>query len=283
MAKHADAELMLMLESTAPPVDISRIGIFRAPVAKHEKGAWFSLLRGVVQPTLFLYALVNGSLWLSSVRCKINKWRLRTSTWDKLEKQSGLKTWDLILIVDDTTYHLLEPFSFRAAELMATASHQQLEVKLKGDISVMEEYLEKVQTWGNRQAGLPCVHHPLSCEISKHVLFFVSRGLWTSSTCRTGSPTAGNGLSSSWRSTTAALMLLSAKHMLIYSSGKEVLLVGMGFLVLMMLHLNNLVLVNLVCSGNLSWCIVFDFSQAAPAQDYPHDLGCFVVARSWLG
>ena len=39
MAKHADAELMLMLESTAPPVDIHRIGIFRAPVAKHEKEA----------------------------------------------------------------------------------------------------------------------------------------------------------------------------------------------------------------------------------------------------
>lgn len=233
-----------------------------------------------------LFFLVRISQWLIvAIKCQVQNQQVEAADkyLGQIRKQSGLKTWDLILIVDDTTYHLLEPFYFRAAELMATASHQQLEVKLKGDISVMEEYLEKVQTWGNRQAGLPCVRHPLSCEISKHVLFFVSRGLWTSSTCRTGSPPAGNGLSSSWRSTTAALMLLSAKHMLIYSSGKEVLLVGMGFLVLMMLHPNNLVLVNLVCSSNLSWCIVFDFSQAAPAQDYPHDLGCFVVARSWLG
>ena len=38
--------------------------------------------------------------------------------------------------------------------MLATATHQQLEVKLKQDIASMEEYLEKVKIWGNRQAGL---------------------------------------------------------------------------------------------------------------------------------
>lgn len=37
MAKHADAELDVMITDTVPPPDISKIGIFRAPMAKHAK------------------------------------------------------------------------------------------------------------------------------------------------------------------------------------------------------------------------------------------------------
>ena len=47
----------------------------------------------------------------------------------------------------------LQSFSFRAAEMLATATFQQLEVKLQQDMLSMEEYLEKVKIWGNRQAG----------------------------------------------------------------------------------------------------------------------------------
>ena len=43
-AKHADAELMVMLETSVPPADISRIGIFRTPVAKHGKQAGWKLV-----------------------------------------------------------------------------------------------------------------------------------------------------------------------------------------------------------------------------------------------
>ena len=37
LAKHADAELLLLLAEGAPPPDLSRIGIFRAAAAKHAK------------------------------------------------------------------------------------------------------------------------------------------------------------------------------------------------------------------------------------------------------
>ena len=37
--KHADAELTAMLEETVPPVDLSRIGSFRAVIQKYQKQA----------------------------------------------------------------------------------------------------------------------------------------------------------------------------------------------------------------------------------------------------
>ena len=39
LAKYADTELEMLIEKTVPPVDISRVMIFRAPCAKHEKQA----------------------------------------------------------------------------------------------------------------------------------------------------------------------------------------------------------------------------------------------------
>ncbi|CAK9034648.1 Uncharacterized protein SCF082_LOCUS20953 [Durusdinium trenchii] len=43
LLKHADAEIDVLLEESVPPADISRVGIFRAPVAKHMKKARFDL------------------------------------------------------------------------------------------------------------------------------------------------------------------------------------------------------------------------------------------------
>ena len=40
LCKHADAELQLLLTESVPPVDINRIGIFRAVASKHAKEAW---------------------------------------------------------------------------------------------------------------------------------------------------------------------------------------------------------------------------------------------------
>lgn len=39
MRRHADAELDLLFSETVPPIDLSRIGIFRAPMGKFEKKA----------------------------------------------------------------------------------------------------------------------------------------------------------------------------------------------------------------------------------------------------
>ena len=39
MCRHADAEMDVLLSETVPPADLSRIGIFRAPMSKHAKQA----------------------------------------------------------------------------------------------------------------------------------------------------------------------------------------------------------------------------------------------------
>lgn len=39
MCRHADAELDLLLTEAVPPVDLSRVGVFRAPMSKHAKQA----------------------------------------------------------------------------------------------------------------------------------------------------------------------------------------------------------------------------------------------------
>ena len=39
MCRHADAEIEVLLAESVPPVDCSRIGVFRAPMAKHAKEA----------------------------------------------------------------------------------------------------------------------------------------------------------------------------------------------------------------------------------------------------
>jgi hypothetical protein len=40
MLKHADAELIGMLESSVPPVDLDTVAIFRAAVMKFQSKVW---------------------------------------------------------------------------------------------------------------------------------------------------------------------------------------------------------------------------------------------------
>lgn len=37
--RHADADLNLLLEQTVPPIDLSRVAIFRAAIGKFDKQA----------------------------------------------------------------------------------------------------------------------------------------------------------------------------------------------------------------------------------------------------
>lgn len=56
-AKHADAEIQLLLSESAPPADMDRIGVFRAHASKHAKKV------GVQQVSLlcFVWNLQSGS------------------------------------------------------------------------------------------------------------------------------------------------------------------------------------------------------------------------------
>ncbi|CAJ1449087.1 unnamed protein product [Effrenium voratum] len=56
MMKHADAELTAMLEETVPPVDLSRIGSFRAVIQKYQKQAEDEKVQAAEQSRVSNYA-----------------------------------------------------------------------------------------------------------------------------------------------------------------------------------------------------------------------------------
>lgn len=59
--RHADADILQLLEQTVPPADVTRVGIFAQPLAQYSKEvgsmAWF-----VKQP--FLATLLGSSVLL---------------------------------------------------------------------------------------------------------------------------------------------------------------------------------------------------------------------------
>lgn len=107
-----------MLEASAPPVDVLRVGIFRVPCMKYNKQDG---------PQLF-------------GRRSICRWRMSAV----MKTRSHAASCACCLCVA------------RLAEMMATATYQQTENKVTADLELMEEYARSVREHGQRQVRGAC-------------------------------------------------------------------------------------------------------------------------------
>ena len=112
LAKHGDAELIVALEESVPPLDVEKVGIFRGALGKHTKQAW-RLIR--FQP---------------SVRLRRTRQKLQKRGW---------------------AIRLRKAVAQRLAELVEKANVEQTEHKMNDDMAAMKAYAQRTADWASRQ------------------------------------------------------------------------------------------------------------------------------------
>ena len=157
MRRHADAELDILFSETVPPIDLNRIGIFRAPMSKYEKKAQ--------HPMCFEHCAYIISFQFSSRLAK----RIVVGRW--LMRRPKLLTSFLEQYLSHLAAKKVISWAIcchpRALERIAAATFTSTQSQLKEDIATIELYLQGVEEWANRQAALN-VCEGLQVELRSH-------------------------------------------------------------------------------------------------------------------
>lgn len=164
-ARHGDVELAGLLEDSAPPADLCRIGIFRSSIAKHDKQARCSQR---VRSSHFELLYISIELpHISMVQVEDDKVRAadqplasiivalhRMINHQPCRLSTVCKALSLCRLL--VSYQIVPRIAARMAEL----TMNQTETQVEEDLDAMGAYVKRAQEDANRQVCCSNALHP---------------------------------------------------------------------------------------------------------------------------